>query len=275
MKIDDVGISRAILRDYSARLDRALESDVLVVGGGPSGLVAATLLARRERRVVVLEKRLAPGGGVWGGGMLFSTVVVQPEAEHLLKQFGVRYEATRLRAEALRRAKARGASAPSGLLVAQAVELASALILTAVQSGVTILNAVSVEDVMVTEDRVTGLVVNFTPVEVTSMHVDPLSFRSRAVLDASGHDAVVAGLLQKHNFPLRTPSGKMEGEGPMWAEKGEEAVVTYTREIFPGAYVSGMAACAVFGGPRMGPIFGGMLLSGRRAAELIAERIKK
>jgi thiamine thiazole synthase len=259
MKIDDVGISRAILRDYSARLDRALESDVLVVGGGPSGLVAATLLARRERRVVVLEKRLAPGGGVWGGGMLFSTVVVQPEAEHLLKQFGVHYEATR------------GASAPSGLLVAQAVELASALILTAVQSGVTVLNALSVEDVMVTEDRVTGLVVNFTPVEVTSMHVDPLSFRSRAVLDASGHDAVVAGLLQKHNFPLRTPSGKMEGEGPMWAEKGEEAVVTYTREIFPGAYVSGMAACAVFGGPRMGPIFGGMLLSGERAAGLIAE----
>ena len=263
MKIDDVGVSRAILRDYSARLDRALESDVLVVGGGPSGLVAATLLARKKFAVVVVEKRLAPGGGVWGGGMLFSTVVVQPEAEHLLKQFGVRYET------------APKGSAPSGLLVAQAVELASALILKAVQSGVTILNALSVEDVMVTDGRVTGLVVNFTPVEVTSMHVDPLSFRSRAVLDASGHDAVVAGLLQKHYFPLRTPSGKMEGEGPMWAEKGEEAVVTFTREIFPGAYVSGMAACAVFGGPRMGPIFGGMLLSGEKVAGLIAGDLSK
>jgi len=252
MKIDDVAISRAILKDYSARFDRALVSDVLVAGGGPSGLVAGTLLARKRFRVVLLEKRLAPGGGVWGGGMLASTVVVQPEAEHLLKEFAVRYEATR-----------------GGLLVAQAVELAAALILKAVQAGVTILNAVSVEDVMVTEDRVTGLVVNYTPVEVTRMHVDPLSFRSRAVLDASGHDACIACLLQKHNFPLRTPSGKMEGEGPMWAQKGEEAVVTYTREIFPGAYVSGMAACAVFGGPRMGPIFGGMLLSGEKAAGLI------
>jgi thiamine thiazole synthase len=258
MKIDDVAISRTILKDYSARFDRALESDVLVAGGGPSGLVAGTLLARKELRVVLLEKRLAPGGGVWGGGMLANTVVVQPEAEHLLKEFAVRYEATR-----------------GGLLVAQAVELAAALILKAVQAGVTILNAVSVEDVMVTEDRVSGLVANYTPVQVTGMHVDPLSFRARAVLDATGHDACIARLLEKHNFPLRTPSGKMEGEGPMWAEKGEEAVVTHTREIFPGAYVSGMAACAVFGGPRMGPIFGGMLLSGEKVAGLIGEDLSK
>lgn len=33
-----------------------------------------------------------------------------------------------------------------------------------------------------------------------------------------------------------------------------------------------MAVCATFGGPRMGPIFGGMLLSGRRVAELILEK---
>jgi ribulose 1,5-bisphosphate synthetase/thiazole synthase len=29
----------------------------------------------------------------------------------------------------------------------------------------------------------------------------------------------------------------------------------------------------VFGGPRMGPIFGGMLLSGRKVAELIMKKI--
>jgi thiamine thiazole synthase len=32
-----------------------------------------------------------------------------------------------------------------------------------------------------------------------------------------------------------------------------------------------MSANAAFGGPRMGPIFGGMLLSGRRVAELILD----
>jgi thiamine thiazole synthase len=33
-----------------------------------------------------------------------------------------------------------------------------------------------------------------------------------------------------------------------------------------------MAVCATFGGARMGPIFGGMLLPGRRVAELILEK---
>jgi len=257
MKIDDVAISRAILRDYSTRFDEGMDSDVLIAGGGPSGLVAATRLAEEKFRVVVLEKRLAPGGGTWGGGMLMNTVVTQPEAEHLLADLGVRYEANE-----------------EGLLVAQSVELASALILKAIRAGASILNAITVQDVMVSDERVTGLVGNFTPVDVARMHVDPLMFRSRAVLDGTGHDAVVANLLAKHGFQLRTPSGKIEGEGPMWAEKGEEAVVTYTREIFSGAYVSGMAACVVFGGPRMGPIFGGMLLSGEKVAGLISEALR-
>ena len=256
MKIADVAISRAILQDYSARFEGALESDVLIAGGGPSGLVAATRLAAEGLRVVLLEKRLAPGGGIWGGGALMNTVVAQPEAEHLLSEFGVRYEVNK-----------------AGLLVAQSVELASALILAAVRSGVVLLNAVTVEDVCVSEEQVTGLVVNFTPVSATGMHVAPLGFSSRAVLDATGHDAAVATLLQNHNFQLRTPSGRLEGEGPMWAQKGEEAAVTFTREIFPGAYVSGVAACAVFGGPRVGPIFGGVLLSGEKAAGLISKAL--
>jgi thiamine thiazole synthase len=58
------------------------------------------------------------------------------------------------------------------------------------------------------------------------------------------------------------------GEKPMWAEVGEKAIVDNTREVYPGLIVAGMAANAVFGAPRMGPIFGGMLLSGRRAAEI-------
>ncbi|RLF15934.1 MAG: ribose 1,5-bisphosphate isomerase, partial [Thermoprotei archaeon] len=52
-----------------------------------------------------------------------------------------------------------------------------------------------------------------------------------------------------------------------------KSVVENTREVYPGLIVAGMAANAVFGAPRMGPIFGGMLLSGKRSAEIILEKI--
>ena len=46
------------------------------------------------------------------------------------------------------------------------------------------------------------------------------------------------------------------------------------REIFPNVYVAGMCANAAFGSYRMGPIFGGMLISGRKVARIIAERLE-
>lgn len=59
----------------------------------------------------------------------------------------------------------------------------------------------------------------------------------------------------------------------MWAEKGEKAVIKNTGEVYPNLYVAGMAANSVYGSYRMGPIFGGMLLSGKKVAELIRERL--
>jgi thiamine thiazole synthase len=60
----------------------------------------------------------------------------------------------------------------------------------------------------------------------------------------------------------------------MWADVAETTTLENTREVFPGLYVAGMSANATFGSYRMGPIFGGMLLSGKKAAELIAPRCK-
>ena len=57
--------------------------------------------------------------------------------------------------------------------------------------------------------------------------------------------------------------------------EGERMVVEGTREIYAGLYVCGMASSAVAGTPRMGPIFGGMLLSGKKVANLIIDKLKK
>ena len=73
---------------------------------------------------------------------------------------------------------------------------------------------------------------------------------------------------------LNTPTGKIMGEKSMWAEVAENTVTDNTGEVYPGLYVTGMAANAVHGSPRMGPIFGGMLLSGEKVAQMLIEKLK-
>jgi ribulose 1,5-bisphosphate synthetase/thiazole synthase len=81
-------------------------------------------------------------------------------------------------------------------------------------------------------------------------------------------------IVKKSGSKLLTPSGKVMGEKSLWAEVAEQSTLDNTREAFPGVYVAGMAANATFGSYRMGPIFGGMLLSGKKVAELILRQLK-
>jgi thiamine thiazole synthase len=203
-----------------------------------------------------LEKKLAPGGGMWGGGMTFPVVVVQPASAHLLWDVNVRLEDT-----------------GDGYFTADSVECVSKLCAAALDAGAKMWIAVSVEDVMMRQESVTGVVINWSAVTAAGLHVDPLTLGAKFVIDATGHDAEVCRVVQRKTGKLSTPSGGIEGEKSMWAEVGERTVVENTGEVFTGLIVAGMAANAVLGAPRMGPIFGGMLLSGERAAQLILERL--
>ncbi len=75
--ISDLEVSRLITRDYFDELTDSLNSDVIIVGAGPSGLVAGYTLAQQGAKVVIMEKRLSPGGGIWGGGKGFNRVVLE------------------------------------------------------------------------------------------------------------------------------------------------------------------------------------------------------
>ena len=100
--------------------------------------------------------------------------------------------------------------------------------------------------------------------------------RAGVVIDATGHASEICQIIvRKIGDRLKTKTGKVSGEKPMWAEVGERAILDNTREVYPGLIVAGMAANAVFGAPRMGPIFGGMLLSGKRAAQIVLETLHR
>ena len=80
---------------------------------------------------------------------------------------------------------------------------------------------------------------------------------------------------EKAGIRLNTETGKILGERPMWVDSGEASTVENTQEYFDGLFACGMSANNVNGGYRMGPIFGGMLMSGAKAAKLIAAKLGK
>jgi len=257
MKLDEIIISKAIIESYKEKLVGALDVDVAIVGGGPAGMVAAYYLAKAKKKVALFERKLSVGGGMWGGGIMFNEIVVQEKAKELLDELDVktrRYE--------------------DGYYLADSIEAVSTICSKAVKAGAKIFNLISCEDVMVREKRVCGLVLNWTAVEMAKLHVDPITMRAKFVVDATGHAAEVVRIVEKKSgIRLKTKTGKCIGEGSMWADVAENTIVKNSKEVCPGLYVCGMCANAVFGGPRMGPIFGGMLLSGRKIAKDIYKRL--
>jgi sulfide-dependent adenosine diphosphate thiazole synthase len=258
MQLDEIKISKAIIEAYKKKLVAALDLDVAIAGAGPAGMVCAYYLARAGKKVAIFERKLSVGGGMWGGGMMFNEIVVQAAAKKILDEFGITariYE--------------------KGYYLADSIEAVSTLCSRAVKAGVKIFNLISAEDVMVRQKRICGLVLNWTAVEMAHLHVDPITMRAKFVVDSTGHPAEVARIVErKSGIRLKTRTGKMIGEQSMWADVGEGTIVKNSKEACPGLYVCGMCANAVFGGPRMGPVFGGMLLSGEKVAKDLIRRLR-
>jgi len=248
MEIDEISITRAIVTEFTKSFLDCTDVDCALVGAGPANLVAAYTLAKAGADVVVFERNLSVGGGMWGGGMMFPRIVVQEEARRFLDEFEIKY-----------------AECEPGLYVADSIESVCRIASAAIGAGAKFFNLMSVEDVMIREgDRISGLVLNWTAVAAARLHVDPLTIRAKVVIDGTGHDAEVCRIVSE-----KIPDAlRVHGERPMWADRGESALLDFTKEVYPGLVVSGMAANAVSGGPRMGPIFGGMMLSGEMAAKV-------
>jgi len=192
---------------------------------------------------------------MWGGAMMFNQIVVPKQVLHILQEFNISY-----------------VDYTKGQYLVDSVEATSSLIYYAVHQGVTVFNCFSVEDVVFKDNKVNGVVVNWAPVHREKLHVDPLIIIAKVVLESTGHPCEVATLLaKKNNITLNTTTGGVVGERSLAVEEAEIATINNTKEIYSGLYVSGMAANAVSGGFRMGPVFGSMLLSGEKVAHLITQ----
>jgi thiamine thiazole synthase len=257
--INEIQVTKTIVNEFlDDFIQNILDSDVVVVGSGPCGVAAAKYAAELGHKTVMIERNIYGGGGMWQGGYLMPKNTVGAPANKILEECGVNLK-----------------DVGNGLYVCDSFEMVSKMLASACDAGVKLLNSTNVEDLILKEDHVEGVVIQWYPVQqmpkfITCM--DPIAIRSKVVIDATGHDSFLVKRLvdQRDIIGVKKP---IPGCGSLWVDEAEKQTVELTHEIYPGLIVAGMSATSTYGAPRMGPIFGGMLLAGKKAAELAHEKI--
>ena len=253
--VREVEITRAIANEFHDVLINYADSDVIIIGAGPAGLTAGRELALMGFKTLIIEQNNYLGGGYWLGGYMMNPVTVRAPAQKIWDELGIPYK-----------------KVAEGLYLTPGPHAVSKLIAATCDAGVKFLNLTKFDDLVLKDGRVAGVVVNWMPVSALPRNitcVDPIALESKMVIDASGHDSVAVKRLVDRKMV------DWKGMNPMWVDDGENRVVHKTSEVYPGLVVAGMSVTETFGIARMGPTYGSMLLSGKKAAEVTAAKIKE
>ena len=254
-EVSEKEISRSIASMFMETMNEYTDSEVIIIGAGPAGLSAGRELAKSGIKTLIVEQNNYIGGGYLVGGYMMNPVTVRAPAQKIWDELGVPYRVVK-----------------EGLYATWGPHACSKLIAAACDAGVRFLQLTKFDDLVIKNKRVSGVVVNWMPVSALPRNitcVDPIAFESKIVIDASGHDSVAVRRLMDRGYV------KWKGMDPMWVEGGEDAVVNSTGEVFPGLIAAGMSVTETHGLPRMGPTFGSMLLSGKKAAEVALSKLKE
>jgi thiazole biosynthesis enzyme len=200
--------------------------------------------------VVIIEANNYFGGVFWIGGYLMNKLTVRAPGQEVLDEIGV---------------KGSGA----GPVCSRWTPCIFKTCCRGIDAGAKIINMTKVDDVVMREGRDGGVVINWTPVSALPRAftcVDPVAIESKLVINATGHDAIVVNSLVERGIV------EIKGFGGMWVS--QSALVEHTGEVYPGLRATGMAVATVHGLPRMGPTFGGMLISGKQVAAIAIEQLE-
>lgn len=265
--IREAEVSRAMTTRYFKDMWNYAEADVIIVGAGSSGLSCAYELTKRpDIKVAIIEQNVAPGGGAWLGGQLFSAMVVRKPAHTFLEELGIAFE-----------------DEGEYVVVRHAAQVTSTLLAKVLAApNVKMFNATAVEDLIVkeTEERgrhVAGVVTNWTLVSLnhdTQSCMDPNVMESKVIVSSTGHDGPMGATGIKRLMDINMQPAH-PGMGALDMNKAEDSVVAGTAEVVPGMIFCGMEVAEINGSPRMGPTFGAMLISGRKAAALAIDCVEK
>ena len=254
-EIGEKEITRTIVKMFGETIADYADSDVIIIGAGPSGLTAGMELAKFGVKTLIVEQNNYLGGGYWVGGYMMNPVTVRAPAQKIWDELGVPYRKVN-----------------EGLYATWGPHACSKLYcrLRAMQAS-DFCNYQSLMTLVLKNGRVSGVVINWMPVSALPRNVtcvDPIALESKIVIDASGHDSVAVKRLMDRGYI------KWKGMEPMWVNGGEDLVVERTGEVFPGLIISGMSVTETHGLARMGPTFGSMLLSGKKAAQIAVEKLR-
>jgi thiazole biosynthesis enzyme len=253
--VQEKEITRTIATMFNETIAEYADSEVIIIGAGPAGLTAGRDLGKMGVRTLIIEQNNYIGGGYWVGGYMMNAVTIRAPAQKIWDELGVPYRKIN-----------------EGLYASWGPHACSKLIAAACDAGVRFLQLTKFDDLILKNGHVGGVVVNWMPVSALPRNitcVDPVALESKIVIDASGHDSVAIKRLMDLGYV------KWKGMNPMWVEGSEDAVVNYTDEVFPGLIATGMSVTETHGLPRMGPTFGAMLLSGKKAAEVAIDKLKE
>lgn len=129
--ISEKDVTKAIVSEFAEEFIDYIESDVIIIGAGPSGLIAARRLAQQGVKTLIIESNNYLGGGFWIGGYLMNKLTVREPGERILDEIGVPYKKVQ-----------------DGLFVADGPHACSKLIASAMDAGAKVINMTKFDDVI-------------------------------------------------------------------------------------------------------------------------------